>query len=318
MSSELSRHLDDYLRLRRSQGFKLVNQGLFLAEFVVWMRHAGATRVTAQAAITWARRPQGVTPNHWANRLGAVRGFARYLHTIDPATEIPGGDVFPAPARRADPYQYTPQDVARLLGAAGGLRPTPRAVTYETLFGLLAATGMRIGETLALRRDDVELDRGVITVLGPKGGRVRLVPLHPSTTEALRRYTHLRDRLHPNPHADTFFVSTRGTRMSHNGVRVTFINLTTAIGLRTTSRQPRIHDLRHSFAVAQLLRWYRSGAEVAALMPRLSTYLGHVSPASTYWYVTAVPELMHLAAQMLGTHLDDPLNAVDDVSEDQP
>jgi integrase/recombinase XerD len=303
VTSDLSRHVADYLRLRRALGFKLVNEGVILPQFAAFLQQAGQSTVTAQAAIAWAQQPQGVNPINWVHRLGAVRGFARYLHTIDPATEIPPGDVFTRPVCRADPYQYTPDDVRRLLTAARGLRPTLRAATYETLFGLLATTGMRIGETLILRREDVDLEQGVVTVNGPKGGHVRLVPLHPSTTQALRRYAELRDRLRPSPQADTFFISIRGTRLCYGCVRTTFIELTTVVGLRTTGVKPRMHDMRHSFAVTQLLDWYRSGADVAGRMPTLSAYLGHVNPAGTYWYLSAVPELMQLAAQRLANHL---------------
>jgi integrase len=305
MSSDLSRHLADYLRLRRSLGFKLVSDGVVLRQFIASLEQAGATTVTAQAAIAWAQLPQGVNPINWVHRLGAVRGFARYLHAIDPMTEIPAGDVFTRPMCRADPFQYSPADLARLLEAAGGLRPVLRAATYETLFGLLAVTGARIGETLALQRDDVDLDDGVITANGSKADHPRLVPLHPSTTEALRRYAELRDRLRPTPRSTAFFISIRGTRLVYGCVRHTFIELTTAIGLRTTAVKPRIHDMRHSFAVNQLLDWYRSGIDPAGRMPALSIYLGHINPAGTYWYLSAVPELMQLAAQRLGGHLHD-------------
>jgi integrase/recombinase XerD len=303
MTSDLSRHVTDYLRARRALGFKLRNEGVILPQFVAFLEQARQSTVTTQAAIAWAQQPQGVNPITWVHRLGAVRGFARYLHTIDPATEIPPSDVFIRPVCRADPYQYTPHDIRRLLEAARGLRPALRAGTYETLFGLLASTGMRIGETLALRRDDVDLDQGVVTVHGSKGGHARLVPLHPSTTQALRRYAQLRDRLRPAPRTDTFFVSIRGTRLVHGCVRTTFIELTTAIGLRTTMLRPRIHDMRHSFAVTQLLDWYRSGVDVAGRMPILSTYLGHINPAGTFWYLSMVPELMQLAAERLTNRL---------------
>jgi integrase/recombinase XerD len=303
MTNDLSRHVADYLRLRRALGFKLVNEGVILPQFAAFLQKAGQSTVTAQAAIAWAQQPRGVNPINWVHRLGAVRGFARYLQTIEPATEIPPSDVFTRPVCRADPYQYTPDDVRRLLTATRGLRPALRAATYETLFGLLGVTGMRIGETLVLRREDVDLQQGVVTVHGPKGGHMRLVPLHPSTTQALRSYAQLRDRLRPSPRADTFFVSIRGTRLHYGCVRTTFIELTTVVGLRTTGVKPRIHDMRHSFAVTQLLDWYRSGADVAGRMPILSTYLGHVNPAGTHWYLSAVPELMQLAAQRLGDHL---------------
>jgi integrase/recombinase XerD len=305
MSSDLDRHLADYLRLRRSLGFKLVREGQVLAQFVARLQAAGATTVSTDLAVAWAQLPQGVNPITWVHRLGAVRGLARYLHTIDPATEIPPGDVFTRPVCRATPYLYSPADVHRLLAAAGGLRPALRAATYQTLFGLLAVTGMRIGESLRLRRDDVDLDGGVLTITGPKSGHTRLVPLHPSAAAALRRYTTCRDGLCPTPRAETFFVSTVGTALIHGCVRSTFIHLTTAIGLRTSTVRPRIHDLRHSFIVDRLLDWYRTGADPAAHMATLSTYVGHVNPAGTYWYLSAVPELMRLAAQRLSEHLDE-------------
>ena len=303
MSSDLSRHVTDYLRLRRSLGFKLTHEGILLPQFVAWLERSGATTVTAQAAIAWAQLPQGVNPINWSHRLGAVRGFARYLHSIDPATEIPPSDVFARPVCRADPYQYTPSDIQALLHAARGLRPALRAATYETLLGLLTVTGMRIGETLALRRDDVDPALGIVTVHGHKAGHPRLVPLHPSTAAALHGYAERRDHAHPQPTSDSFFLTTKGTRVGYRAVHTTFMTLTSAIGLRTSTTKPRIHDLRHGFAVSQLLGWYRSGSDIAGRMPTLSTYLGHINPASTYWYVSAVPELMHLAAQRLDHYL---------------
>jgi integrase/recombinase XerD len=190
----------------------------------------------------------------------------------------------PGPVCRATPYLYSPADVGRLLAAARTLRPALRAATYETLFGLLWATGIRIGEALALPQEDVDLDEGVLTVRGPKSGHPRLVPLHPSTTAALRRYAERRDRLRPAPRAGTFFVSTLGTAVIHGCARLAFIELTTTVGLRTTTVKPRIHDLRHSFIVDRLLDWYRSGTDPAERLATLSTYVGHVNPAGTYWY----------------------------------
>ncbi|MGW3985367.1 tyrosine-type recombinase/integrase, partial [Streptomyces mirabilis] len=170
---------------------------------------------------------------------------------------------------------------------------------YETLFGLLAVSGLRISEALALQRSAVDLNDGVLAVTSAKSGAVRLLPVHASTVEALRRYAAERDRSFPTARAGTFFVSTRGTALCHGPVRATFVQLTTAIGLRTETVRPRIHDLRHGFAVSTLLEWYRSGQDVAARMPVLSAYLGHINPAGTYWYLSAVPELMRLAAGRL-------------------
>ena len=185
--STLAGHLTDYLRLRRSMGFKLHRAGQILPEFVEYLEAAGASTITADLAIAWAQLPTGVHPVTWTQRLGAVRGFARYLHTLDPATEIPPGDVYPGQGKRPTPYLFCAPDIDRLLAAARGLRPALRAATYETLFGLLAVSGMRISEALALRRSDVDLDGGVMAVTSAKSGAVRLLPLHSSTVEALRR-----------------------------------------------------------------------------------------------------------------------------------
>jgi integrase len=297
--SELGRHLENYLRLRRALGFKLEFPGYVLPSLISYLEAAGAATITAELAISWAGLPRGVLPITWAHRLGAARGFARYLKTIDPATEIPPAGVWPSVTPRPQPYIWAEADIRRLLAAARELRPPLRAATYETLLGLLAATGMRLGEAIGLDGADTDLDGGVLTIRDGKFGRSRLVPLHPTVTSALASYAARRDRLCPSPPATRFFVSTAGTALRTSGVDSAFAQLTTALGLRTPASRPRVHDLRHSFASRQLLDWHRAGADVQARMPLLSAYLGHVSPAGTYWYLTAVPELMELAAARL-------------------
>ena len=297
--SELSRHLADYLRLRRALGFKLEFPGLVLPSLIGYLETAGAATVTTELAIGWAGLPRGVLPITWAHRLGAARGFALYLKTIDPATEVPPAGIWPSVTPRPRPYIWADSDIRRLLAAARTLHPPLRAATYETLLGLVSATGMRLGEAIALDRTNADLDGGVLTIRDGKFGRSRLVPLHPTVTSALRDYGACRDRLSPTPKTTRFFVSTAGTPLRTSGVDHTFAQLTTALGLRTPDCHPRIHDLRHSFAVRQLLQWHRSGEDPQARMPVLSAYLGHISPAGTYWYLTAVPELMELAATRL-------------------
>lgn len=297
--SELGRHLENYLRLRRALGFKLEFPGYVLPTLISYLEEAGADTITAELAISWAGLPRGVLPITWAHRLGAARGFARYLKTIDPATEIPPAGVWPSVTPRPQPYIWADSDIRRLLAAARELRPPLRAATYEALLGLLAATGMRLGEAVGLDRADADLDGGVLTIRDGKFGRSRLVPLHPTVTSALASYAARRDRLCPSPAATRFFVSTAGTALRTSGVDRAFAQLTTALGLRTPASRPRVHDLRHSFASRRLLDWHRAGADVQARMPLLSAYLGHVSPAGTYWYLTAVPELMELAAARL-------------------
>jgi integrase len=303
MTAALSRHVEDYLRLRRALGYKLERAGHLLPKLAAYLETAGATTVTAQLAIEWARLPEHAHPNHWAQRLTIARGFARYLQTIDPTTEVPPSGVFPARRCRPTPYLWSQGDVCRLLERARMLHSPLRAATHEALFGLLAATGMRLGEAIGLRRDDVDLRAGLVTIRQAKFDRVRLVPLHPTAIEALSVYAAERDHLCPRRRCDAFFISTAGTALSRSAVDKTLRGITTAMGLRTDTVRPRAHDLRHSFAVDTLIRWYQSGLDVDEHIAVLSTYLGHVSPADTYWYLSAAPELMALAAERLERRL---------------
>lgn len=299
MSSALGAHVDDYLRLRRALGFKLKEDGHLLGQFTAYIEAAGATTLSSELAIGWARLPEGVHPNQWAKRLRVVRGFAGYLQTIDPATEIPPPDVFPVRRQRATPYLFSERDICRLLQEARRLSRPLRAASYEALFGLLAVSGMRVGEAIALERDDVDLKTGLITIHTAKHDRGRLVPLHPTATEALRRYASDRDRLCPRVRSRAFFLSSAGTAVHHSCLGTTFRQITTRIGVRTEAVHPRIHDLRHRFAVQTLIDWQRSGVKIDEHIATLSTYLGHVSPADTYWYLSASPELMALTAERL-------------------
>jgi integrase len=297
--SGLHAHVDDYLRLRRALGFKLKEEERLLGQLVGYLDGAGAETVTSELVIRWARLPAGVHSNHWAKRLRVARGFAAYLHTIDPASEIPPPDVFPHRRQRATPYLFTAQDISRLLAEARRLRHPMRAASYEALFGLLAVSGMRIGEAVTLEREDVNLDAGVITIRKAKGDRERLVPLHPTAIEALSRYASVRDHLCPTPRSRAFFISSAGTPVHPNALRETFRAIMTRIGVRTQDVRPRVHDLRHRYAVQTLIDWHRSGVNIDEHMPTLSTYLGHVSPSDTYWYLSASPELMALSADRL-------------------
>jgi len=301
MSTTLGEHVDDYLRLRRALGFKLERHGQILPALVAYLEAAGATTVTRELAISWARLPASAHPRHWAARLAIARGFAAYLQTIDPATEIPPAGVFAVRYQRPTPYLWSQRDVCRLLEAARGLRPPLKAASYEALFGLLAVTGMRVGEAIGLELDDVDLDNGVITIREhvAKLERARLVPLHPTTVEALDRYARTRPGLCPKPRSTAFFLSGTGAGIDRSEVSKTLRKITVALGLRTETVHPRAHDLRHSFALSTLIGWQRSGVQIDERIAVLSTYLGHVSPAETYWYLTATPELMGLAAERL-------------------
>jgi integrase len=299
--STLREHVDDYLRLRRALGFKLERHGQILPQLVAYLEAAGASTVSSKLAISWARLPAAAHPRHWAARLAIARGFAAYLQTIDPTTEVPPAGVFAVRYQRPTPYLWSTQEICRLLEQARALRPPLKAATFETLFGLLAVSGVRVGEAVALEVGDVDREQGVITIRErvAKLERARLVPLHPTTVAALDRYAAQRERLCPQPGSRAFFLSAAGSAIDRGQVSKTLRKITTATGLRTATVHPRAHDLRHSFAVRRLVDWQRSGVQIDERIGALSTYLGHVSPAETYWYLTATPELMGLAADRL-------------------
>jgi integrase/recombinase XerD len=298
--SPLAEHAEQYLKLRRAVGFKLVGEGQLLAEFVKFAEQTGQSTVTTQAALAWARLPAS-SHNYLSRRLRAVRSFARYLHALDPACEIPPIELLPASKHRPTPYLYSDAEIVAVMTAARELRPPARAAMFETLIGLLACTGLRIGEALRLDRDDFDPDQGRLTVRDSKFGKTREVLLHPSTVRALIDYGEIRDRLCPHAKERSLFVTTRGTRPTHPTIHQPFRALLERAGVKHPSptRRVRAHDLRHSFAVKTLLGWYRDGGDVAARMPLLSTWLGHVDPAATYWYLSAAPELLGLAAERL-------------------
>ena len=306
--SALRRDLDDYLVIRRALGFKLERAGLLLADFVAHLEANETDTITTDAALAWATRPPTGASTWWAQRLSVVRAFARHLHAIDPTHEVPPPGLLPGRSHRATPYLYSDRDIAALMAAARGLRSPLRAATFETLVGLLAVTGLRIGEALRLDRDDVDLVDGVLVIRLSKFGKSREIPLHPSTVDALAAYTRERDRLCRRPADRAFFVSTAGTRLLYCNAHLAWLDLVRRAGLqpRSATCRPRPHDLRHSFAVRTLLGWYPDGADVHARMPLLSTYLGHVHPGNTYWYLSAAPELLTLVVARLDATIGAP------------
>ena len=295
--------LDDYLRLRRHLGFRLERDGQLLPGFIEFVEAAGADRVTTTAALAWAMSPAGAHPAWWATRLGIVRGFARYLQALDPIHEVPPMGLLPTRRPRTTPYIYSDDDVRRLIDAAQGLVPSYRAALYETLVGLLHVTGMRLGEALGLARGDVDLVRGRVSVRQAKFNKDRQLPVHATTVAALARYSEIRDQHWPEPATDAFFLSARGLRLGSGTVHDVFRGLIRKAGLEGDGARgrPRPHAFRHSFAVTSLVNFYRTDEHPEARLPVLSTFLGHVDPGSTYWYLQAAPELLCLAAQRLET-----------------
>jgi integrase len=303
--SPLRAALADYLALRRSLGYKLERAEKLLGQFVAHLEERGAQTITTDQALAWAQLPANASPSWLSYRLQAVRGFASYLQTIDPTCEVPPAELLPDRSHRATPYLYSEEQVAALIEAAGTLSTPHRTATLRTLIGLLAITGMRVGEAISLDRGDIDRGAGVLVVRGAKFGKSRELPLHPSTLDALRRYLRRGDRPRPAQGTEAVFVSMAGTRLLYTNVQVAFARLRDRAGIvpRSGSCRPRTHDLRHSFAVRTILDAYRDGGEVEPRLAALSTYLGHVDPAKTYWYLEAAPELMALAADRLERHL---------------
>jgi integrase/recombinase XerD len=300
--SDLSGQAGDYLRLRCALGHKLDEAHRLLPRFVAYLDTIGAETVTVQAALAWARCP-GADPasSVWMRRMNVARGFARHMAGVDPRTEVPPPGLVTFRQRRRQPFIYSDADIAALMAHARRSIPTPlRAATVETLIGLLAATGMRVGEAIRLQRSDLLWAEAVIVVRDSKFGKSRLVPLHASAVAALAAYAGQRDRIQPCPESSAFFVSTVGTALLYCDVCHTFRKIIDATGVGSP-RRPRIHDIRHTFAVQTLVEWYRDGHDVQARLPRLSTVLGHQNPVSTYWYLSAAPELLSLAAARLET-----------------
>ena len=297
--SPLESALADYLRLRHSLGHEVAEAGWLLPRFVAYLDEQELRTVTVQAALAWAQQsPTGKGYSVGPRRMTAARGFARYLAGIDPTTEVPPLGLMPHRQRWRQPFIYTPADLDAIMSQARVSLLSPlRAATYDTLIGLLAASGLRIGEALNLDRSDVDWDENVLLIRESKFGKSRLVPLHDTTMHALAVHARVRDELQPRPKVPSFFISLTRTRLSYAVVREVFRHLVDNAGVGVDAPSPpRLHDLRHTFAVRTLLGWYRSEDNVQAKIPSLSTYLGHREPASTYWYLSAAPELLALAA----------------------
>lgn len=299
--SPLSDAAEEYLRLRRALGHELAEAHRLLPRFVAYLDAIGATTVTIEAALAWAQSPEvdpasSVSPR----RMTIARGFACHMAGIDARTEIPPLGLVPSRQRWRPPFIYSAADVGTFMAGARSMHWRLPAATYETVIGLLAATGMRIGEVIRLDRTDVDWADGVLLVRESKFGKSRQVPVLACTMRALEHYAEVRDGLCHRPATPSLFVSGRNTRLIYPVVQQVFRRLCDVAGVGAGSAtRPRIHDFRHTFAVATLLGWYRAGEDVEARLPTLSTYLGHRDPRSTYWYLSAAPELLALAAGRL-------------------
>jgi integrase len=299
--------VDRYLALRRGVGYKLKIEGRMLGQFVVFCDARGIEHVTVTAALAWATTPAGADMSWWAARLTVIREFARFLAAFDDHTEIPPTNLLPRTGGdRTQPYLYSPAEITALVKAARTLTHPLRAATFEAFIGLMAVTGIRTGEAMGLDREDVDLAKAILTIRGSKHGKARLVPLHATAVERLAAYQQRRDQLCPRPATTAFFLSGAGTRLNSATTSRAFTRIlkAAAITVEAGAAAPRLYDLRHTFAVTTLTNWYAAGADVAHLLPALSTYLGHISPATTYWYLHACPQLMTEAVKRLEARRD--------------
>ena len=301
--TELLSLLEEYVSARRALGASLEGAERLLRSFLAFLAQRGEDTISPRLALEWAVQPRHARPDWHASRLRTVRLFSVYAHAVDPSHEVPPAGLLTARPRRAKPYLYSDREVADLVSAAQDLpaRTALRAATYATLLSLLAVTGMRPSEPLGLDQEDVDLADGVLTVRNAKFGKSRHLPVHESTCRALAAYAGRRDELCPSPAAPAFFLSDRGTRIPLNTLQRTFVLLSKRVGLRgpSDSHGPRLHDLRHRFAVNALLRWHREGRDVEAWLPHPTTYLGHVHLGDTYWYLTARPDLLQQVARRM-------------------
>jgi integrase len=301
--SMLEDQLTEYLALRKALGFNLRPICAPLKDFVQFTKIKNAKTITTQLALDWATKPDTATSQGRAYRLRLVHHFALYVRATDPETEVPPMDLLPYYHRRQSPHIYSEQEITCLLAAARKLpsRSGLRGLTYSTILGLLWVTGLRISEALALNKEDVDLTTGLLTINKAKFGKTRLVPVHPSACSALGHYARRRDQVFIKPKSLSFFVTIFGTRPTYAGIAITFRQICRQIGIREANQRkgPRIHDLRHSFAVRSLIDIQKKNSNVDQKLHTLSVYLGHIGPTSTYWYFSAVPELMELACHSL-------------------
>ncbi|HET6186238.1 MAG TPA: tyrosine-type recombinase/integrase [Trebonia sp.] len=295
MTATFAELAEDYLAMRRGLGYR---RETYLRGFAGFLDRSGQRgAVPLWLSMQRATATSASDPRNPARRLAAVRGFLRHLAALDGSTQIPPPGLLGPARHRRPPHVYSDEEIASLLRAAAALSPAGglRPQCYVTLFSLLACTGLRISEALALARDDVDLTEGVITVRAGKGGKSRLVPLHPSALEPLGAYVCRRGAA-AAPAA--FFRTDDHDRLTYAAVRSTFNGLRRRLGWsgEGRTRPPRIHDLRHRMAVKRLLAWHAENADVDAKLPALATYLGHSGVSDLYWYFSATPELMTVAA----------------------
>lgn len=294
--------VEEFIALRRDLGYRSPSQERALRAFGRHLDHEGHEGpILLELSLDWATRTDSTDPCHPARRLTTVRGFLRHLAAVDGATEVPDPGLLGSTGHRKPPHIYSEAEISDLLAAAAALAPTGglRPRCYVTLFGLLACAGLRISEALALRIGDVDLDQAVLTVRAGKRGRTRLVPLHPSAVSPLADYVAEREHRYGPPGKDAaFFRTDRSDQIRDSAAHHAFTALRRELGWTASgrTRAPRVHDLRHTMVVRRIQAWHAEHVDVDANIAVLATYLGHVEVRDLYWYLSAVPELMGIAA----------------------
>lgn len=288
----------EYLAHRRRLGFELETSGLILLQFAKFADREGHRgSLTTDLVLRWATSDGDHSLRYQSARLSIARGFARYLAAKDAKTEVPAQRLLPGRFERYQPHIYTDDQLRRLVTSAAKSRAIDslRPHTYAAVFGLLASTGLRVSEALELELGDVDLERGILHIRRTKFRKSRLVPMHRTVTEAMRRYRARRDQT--NRSTEWFFPGRYGKRLPYSSLRSAFGRLRTKFRWRSNGAlpSPRIHDLRHAFACRRLLAWYRAGVDVNQVITSLSTYLGHGKVTDTYWYLTGTVELLSIA-----------------------
>lgn len=299
-------HADNYLSERRGLGYILRSPGQSINEFAHYVDTFNCKRpLTVEVMANWAKQDKfkSNNPLTWAHRLKKLRPFARYLQQFEPETEVPDKSVFGSVSYRLAPHIYTEKEIIDLLSAAHHLKQKNDlyCATYETLFGLLASTGIRISEAVHLINNDVDLKHGMLTIRQTKFAKSRYVPLHSTTTEALKKYYLVRNSYVETTGDTSFFIISHGQNIGQplttRQVRYVFSKLRNQLNWvnRGGHDAPRIHDLRHTFIVRRMMLWHSQDMNIDQHILSLATYVGHSSITNTYWYLTCAPELMALA-----------------------
>ena len=299
--------VNDYINLRRQLGFKLIEAERLLNDFVFYMESKNTLFITIQLAVAWAKKPKNALQSCWGTRLSVVRKFSYYINTIDSRNEIIPYRLLNYSIQRGNPHIYSDDQISKLLKACLSLKSKQgiRSYSYYTIIGLLAVTGLRVSEVTSIMMNDMDLIHGRITISKSKKQKSRIIPLHKSTLQVLYKYLLYRNKISVKDKAPYLFISELGTRITSFTVRSTFIKLSHETGLRkpTDSFGPRLHDLRHTFAVKTIIQWYEKKVDVDQNMPILSTYLGHTKVSDTYWYLSLVPELVMFSGKRLEKYL---------------